>query len=105
MTAAERKLANDLKNYDTVELHKYQSVNGHHYYKCKKDGRPLLLVRCSVFDRMERRVGLITGKNSLYTLNVEQLKANLLDWQTKQDAPKPVKKPRKARIVNDENIF
>jgi hypothetical protein len=85
MTKDERELARKLNAYDAVQLHHYKSVNGKEYYKVKHDGKPLNLVKKSTVERMERRVGLVDGKHALKTLNVAQLKANLLDWQTKFD--------------------
>lgn len=85
MTKDERSLAKQLMPYQSVELHKYKSVNGHIYYKVKADGKALNLVKRTTVDRMDLRGNLITGNHPLRTLNVTQLKANLLDWQAKQD--------------------
>lgn len=84
MTKAERALAQQLQSFETVSLEKYRSVNGKEYFKAKYNGTPLMLIPKSVFYKMERREGLISGQHSLYQLNVTQLRANLLDWQSKQ---------------------
>lgn len=86
MTKDERELARKLSEFDSVELHWWKSLNGKTYYKVKVNGRALMAVKCSTVDRMERRLGLVDGKHALKTLNVAQLKANLHDWQVKQDA-------------------
>lgn len=103
MTKDERALAKTLAAYDKVELHKHNSLNGHNYWKVKVDGRALNCIKISTVERMEQRVGLITGTYSLKYLNVSQLKANLFDWETRKENRKT--KPAKKQIVNSENIF
>lgn len=106
MTKDERKLAKDLNDYDSVELHKYSSVNGHSYYKVKVSGRALNLVKCSTVERMEQRIDLVKGEHSLKILNVSQLKANLLDWQIRQDELKDKKlNPKPKRTVKNTSII
>lgn len=102
MTKEERKLAEDLAAYPTVELHYWKSLNGKIYWKCKADGRPLRAITGSLFTIMERR-GFITGSNSLRTLNVTSLRANLFDWQLRKEK-RDNRKPRKSK-VEPENIF
>lgn len=85
MTKDERELARKLNEFDKVELHWWKSINGHTYYKVKVDGRALCAVKVSTVERMEKRVGLVDGRHALKSLNVSQLKANLLDWQNKFD--------------------
>jgi hypothetical protein len=86
MTKDERELARKLNEFDEVELHWWRSLNGKTYYKVKSNGRALMAVKMSTVQRMEQRVGLVTGKHALKSLNVSQLKANLFDWQIKKDS-------------------
>lgn len=102
MTKEERKLANDLAGFSTVELHKHTSLNGKNYWKVKHDGRALMCITYTLCTRMGQR-GYIGGDNSLRTLNVLALRAALLDWQAKKDK-RATRKPRKVK-VNPENIF
>lgn len=107
MTKEERKLAEDLAEFLTVELHRHVSVNGKKYWKCKKDGRALRCITYSLCDVLDRR-GLLQGNNSLKLLDVYALRANLFDWQTR----KSKRENRKPRVKKDndfdnvpENIF
>lgn len=87
MIAAERNLAKSLSNLqdEVVELHKHVNLDGIKRWKLKtKDGRPLNCINQSLLDKMEGRIGLITGQHSLKFLNVAQLKANLFDWETRK---------------------
>lgn len=102
MTKEERKLATDLSNFETVELHRWQSLNGKRYWKVKINGRALRAITMSLFERLETR-GYIKGENSLRTLNVTALRAALFDWQVRKDK-RDNRKPRKSK-VNPENIF
>lgn len=85
MTKDERELARKLNEFDAVELHWWKSLNGKTYYKVKFNGRALMAVKMSTVQRMEKRVGLVSGKHALKSLNVAKLKANLFDWQTNLD--------------------
>lgn len=100
MTKEERKLAEDLAGFLTVELHRHVSVNGKKYWKCKSDGRALRCVTYSLFDTLDKR-GLISGENSFRILNVYALRANLFDWQTR----KTKRENRKPRNIKPENLF
>lgn len=87
MTQAERKLANDLKDFERVELHRHISINGKKYWKVKHDERALMCLTYTLFNKLESR-GHVTGDNSLRSLNVIALRAALLDWQLRKDKRK-----------------
>lgn len=85
MTKDERALAKGLSEYITVELHKHINLDGKKRWKVKtQDGKPLMCITNTLFNRMEQRIGLIRGENSFMTLDCVQLKANLFDWETRK---------------------
>lgn len=98
MTVQERKLANELSGFESVELHKNISVNGKRYWKVKHNGSAMMQLTFSMVEGMERK-GWVTGSHSLKELNALALRAAALDWQARKDK-RVNRKPRKTK--NDE---